>query len=186
MSLSWLAVPSVTVLRIMSRNAAVTSAGRVSDGVSAVTFSPSTRLGRMVEPCARLASATASPNGLTVTVPWPMPFSTRWAAVSAPGTRPVTVVSPGMVKSTPIRTRGRSWSAHRRAACPTVPPCWCCTKWENADAKGTVPRSKSSSLGMVRFSMVNRPGQATGVSGVARSASSAAAVVMVLNVEPGG
>jgi len=34
--------------------------------------------------------------------------------------------------------------------------------------------------------MVNRPGQATGVSGVARSASSAAAVVMVLNVEPGG
>ena len=57
---------------------------------------------------------------------------------------------------------------------------------ENAVVNGTVPKSNSSSLGMVRFSTVTRPGHGSGVSGVARPACSAAAVVMVLNVEPGG
>src|SRR5882757_839610 len=57
---------------------------------------------------------------------------------------------------------------------------------ENADDKGTVPRSNSFSLGIVRSSMVTRPGHASGVSGVASPACIAAAVVMVLNVEPGG
>lgn len=95
MSLNSLAVPSVTVPRIIARNASTTLGDNGTDGLSAVVFSPSTNDGVMVEPCARLASATARPNGLTVTVPCPMPFSTRCAAVSALGTRPVTVVSPG-------------------------------------------------------------------------------------------
>ena len=95
MSLNAMAVPSVTVPRIIARSASVMLGGNGTDGVSAVVFSPSTSVGRIVDPCARLASATARPNGLTVTVPWPMPFSTRCAAVSAFGTRPVTVVSPG-------------------------------------------------------------------------------------------
>src|SRR5882757_9704370 len=56
----------------------------------------------------------------------------------------------------------------------------------NADANGTVPKSNSSSLGMVRFSTVTWPGHASGVSGVASPACNAAAVVTVLNVEPGG
>ena len=56
----------------------------------------------------------------------------------------------------------------------------------NAVVNGTVPKSNSSSLGMVRFSTVTRPGHASGVSGVASPACSAAAVVMVLNVDPGG
>jgi hypothetical protein len=67
-----------------------------ADGVLAVVCWPTTRVGLIVEPCPRLASATANPNGLTVTVPWPIPFSTFCAGVSAFGTLPVMVVSPGM------------------------------------------------------------------------------------------
>ena len=68
-----------------------------SDGVSAVVFSSTTSVGVIVDPCPRLASATASPNGLTVTVPCPIPFSTFCAGVSALGTLPVMVVRPGTV-----------------------------------------------------------------------------------------
>src|SRR5690349_14984670 len=56
----------------------------------------------------------------------------------------------------------------------------------NAVWSGTDPRSKLSSLGMVRPSMFADPGHGTTVVGVTVPACSAAEVVTVLKVEPGG
>jgi hypothetical protein len=42
------------------------------------------------------AATMAIPNGVAVTCPCPIPDSTRAAGLSATGTLPVTVVSPGV------------------------------------------------------------------------------------------
>src|SRR5918997_7119698 len=56
----------------------------------------------------------------------------------------------------------------------------------NAVRSGTVPRSKSWSLGTVRSPIVVVAGQATGESSVTALDCSAADAVTILKVEPGG
>ncbi|SLJ82325.1 Uncharacterised protein [Mycobacteroides abscessus subsp. abscessus] len=96
MSASSVAVPPVTVSRIMVRSCSATPAGNGSGCRSGVPGLPATIAGAGTEPRAIDAATSAIPNGDAVTCPWPMLDSTRAAGLSAAGTFPVTVVSPGV------------------------------------------------------------------------------------------
>ena len=101
MSCSWVAVPPDTVSAIIALICSSTPAGRGTGVSSAVAGCPATIAGMGTDPWASVAATSAIPNGDAVTLPCPMPSSTRSADVSATGTDPVTVVMPGAVKSTP-------------------------------------------------------------------------------------
>ena len=58
---------------------------------------PSISCGTGVCPAATVAAASAIPNGLTSTLPWPKPSSVRSARFTVGGTEPVTVLMPSTV-----------------------------------------------------------------------------------------
>ena len=95
-SASWVAVPEVTVSRIMVFSWSVTGAGSGCGVRSGVPGAPATTIGAGGAPCAIEVATIAIPNGEAVTCPCPMLDSTRCAEFSVTGTLPVTVVKPGV------------------------------------------------------------------------------------------
>lgn len=68
-SRSPVAVPFVTVSRIIVRTCSATAAGSGSGTRSGTPGLPATTVGAGTEPCASVAAASAIPNGEAVTVP---------------------------------------------------------------------------------------------------------------------
>ena len=91
-----LAVPSATTSRIMDLSPSRVAGSAGGCAPLSTVCRPAIRCGIGVVPAATVAAASAMPNGVTTTLPWPNPSSVRSVRFTVGGTEPVTVVSPSM------------------------------------------------------------------------------------------
>src|SRR5699024_9811584 len=163
------------------RSVSTTSGARGSGLWLAVAGSPSMICGRIIRPSfSSEACMTAIPNGLARTSPCPIAASTRPGPCSVTGTAPVYVVRPGVTKSTP-RPSLAAVSFMASGSRRSLIAAWLVLhERANAVSSGTVPRAKSSSLGIVRPETEIDAGHGTISSGPTTPDSRAAPVVATL------